>query len=139
MKVTNTDTIILENGQRIKLLGIDSFGFPPRPIVKYDDKGRPIEDATIEPTISLEEQAIVFAQSLMEGKKVKLEYDVESRNEQGQKVAYVYLPDGHMANVELLRQGFVRFKMRIPNIKYQDMFRQAYQEARKEQRGFLSD
>lgn len=138
VKVTNTDSITLEDGRRVKLVGIESFGFPKRPLVKYDDKGRPIEEKFIEPTIPLEEQAIVFAQNLMEGKKVKLEYDVESRDEKSNKVAYVYLPDGHMANVELLKQGFVRLKIRPPNVKYENLLKRAYQEARKEQRGFLS-
>ncbi len=139
VKVISTDTLVLEDGRRIKLLGIESFGPPPRPPVKYDSKGRPIEVDKVEPTIPLEEQAIVFARSLLEGKKVKLEYDVDSRNEQGYKVAYVYLPDGRMANVELLRQGFVRLKTRVPNVKHEDLLRSAYQEARKQQRGFLSD
>ena len=138
VKVPSSDTIILENGQRIKLLGIESYGPPPRPVVKYDNKGRPIEDKDIQPTISLEEQAIIFAQSLMEGKKVKLEYDVDSRDEEGHKTAYVYLPNGHMANIELLRQGFVHLRIRPPNVKHENLFKKAYQEARKEQRGFLS-
>lgn len=139
VKVIASDMVVLENGQRIKLLGIESFGPPPRPKVKYDNKGRPIEDTEVEPTIPLEEQAIVFAQELMEGKKVKLEYDVESRDEKGQKVAYVYLPDGRLANAELLREGFVRLKIRPPNVKHEDLLTKAYQEARKDQRGFLSD
>ena len=74
----------------------------------------------------------------MEGKRVKLEFDVESRDDRGYKIAYVYLPDGKMANVELLRQGFVRLRIRPPNVKYQNLLEKAYQEARKEQRGFLS-
>ncbi|MEI7999091.1 MAG: thermonuclease family protein [Candidatus Omnitrophota bacterium] len=138
VKVLSTDTIMLEDGIRIKLLGIESYGPPPTPIVKYDDKGRPIEDNEISPTIPLEEQGIVFAQNLMEGKKVVLEYDVESRDEKGQKSAYVYLSDMSLANVELLRQGFVRLKIRPPNVKHEDLLKKAYQEARKEQRGFLS-
>ncbi len=138
LKVIASDTIVLENGQRIKLLGIDSFGPPPRRIVKFDSKGRPIEEK-VEPTISLQEQAIAYAQNLMEGKKIRLEFDLDSRDENGKKVAYVYLPDGLMANVELLRQGFVRLRIRPPNVKYEDLLRKAYQEARKEQRGFLSD
>ena len=138
LEVISSDMIILEDGQRIKLLSIESFGPPPRPIIKYDDKGKPIEDMEMHPTISLEEQAIVFAQNLMEGKKVKLEYDVDARDEKGQKTAYIYLSDGRMANVELLRQGFVRLKVRPPNFKHKDSFKKAYQEARKEQRGFLS-
>ena len=138
LKVVASDMITLENGQRIKLLGIESFGPPPRPKIVYDKKGMPIEEKDVEPTIPLEEQAIVIAQDLMEGKKVRLEYDVESRDDKGYKTAYVYLPDGHMANVELLRQGFVRLKIRPPNVKHEDLLKNAYQEARKEQRGFLS-
>jgi micrococcal nuclease len=139
LKVPAADMITLENGQRIKLLGIESFGPPPVPKIKFDNKGRPIEDKEIEPTIPLEEQAIVFAQELLEGKKVRIEYDVESRDEKGYKTAYVYLSDGRMANLELLRQGFVRLKIRPPNVKHENLLRKAYQEARKEQRGFLSD
>ncbi len=138
LKVTSSDMIILEDGTRVKLLGIESYGPIPTSKIKYDRSGKPIEDTEVEPTISLEEQAIVFAQNLMEGKKVKLEFDVESRDEKGYKAAYVYLPDGHMANIELLRQGFVRLKIRLPNVKHQDLFKKAYQEARKEQRGFSS-
>jgi micrococcal nuclease len=139
VKVPASDLIILENGQRVKLLGIESFGPPPVRYVKFDEKGRPIEEKEVEPTIPLEEQAVVFAQDLLEGKKVKLEYDVESRDEKGYKTAYVYLPSGEMANVELLRQGFVKLKIRPPNVKHENQLRKAYQEARKEQRGFLSD
>lgn len=138
LKVVASDTIVLENGQRIKLLGIDSFGPAPHRKIEYDNKGRPIEDKEIEPTISLEEQAIAYAQNLMEGKKVKLEYDLEARDEKGNKIAYVYLSSGSMANVELLRQGFVRLRIRPPNVKHEALFKKAYQEARKEQRGFLS-
>jgi len=138
LKVPASDMIVLEDGQRIKLLGVESYGPPSRPKVVFDSKGRPIEDKEVEPTIPLEEQAIVIAQDLMEGKKVRLEFDVESRDDKGYKTAYVFLPDGHMANVELLRQGFVRLRIRPPNVKHEDLLRQDYQEARKEQRGFLS-
>lgn len=137
LKVLSSDTIILENGQRIKLLGVDSYGPAPRPKIEYDQKGKPIE-MPVEPTIPLEDQALVFAQDLMEGKKVKLEFDLEARDEKGNKTAYVYLPNGSLANVELLRQGFVKLRIRPPNVKHEDLLKKAYQEARKEQRGFLS-
>ena len=137
--------ILLVIGVSLVLLRFD-VSKNPTTIVAYRpnisgssyQSGKPIEDNVVEPTISLEEQAIVFAQDLMEGKKVKLEFDVGFRDEKGYRTAYVYLPDGRMANVELLREGFVRLKVRPPNVKHQDLFKKAYQEARKEQRGFLS-
>ena len=90
-------------------------------------------------TIPLEEQAVSYAQELLEGKKVKLEFDLESLDEQGRHQAYVFLPGGAMANAELLRQGFVDLKLRPPNVKYADQLRKAYQEAKREQRGFLGN
>ena len=139
VKVVNTDVVVLENSQRLKLIGIESAGQPPRKYVKYDEHGRVIEEEHKEPAIPLEEQALTYAQEIMEGKKVKIEYDIESADLQGRRFAYIYLPDGRLANAELLRQGFVLLHIRPPNIKHADILRGAYQEAKHEQRGFLSD
>ena len=138
VKVTNSDAVILEDGRRVKLIGIESAGFPPRPVVEYDKKGMIIEQKQ-DTAIPLEEQAISYTRHLLEGKKVKLEYDVDARGADGRPLAYVFLPDGRLANAEFLRQGFVYLKIRPPNIKYADQLREAYTEARREQRGFLSN
>jgi endonuclease YncB( thermonuclease family) len=135
VKVVASDLIVLEDGRRVKLIGIESAGPPPHKRVKYDDKGHVIEEPE-EPTISLEEQALTYAQDLLENKKVKLEYDVDGGDTgSGYLHAYVYLPDGRMANEELLRMGFVKLRIIPPNVKYEDKFRMAYQEAKKEKRG----
>ena len=87
----------------------------------------------------MEEQAVMYAQSLLEGKKVKLEYDVQTLDGQNRRQVYVFLPDQRMANTELLRQGFVDLKIRPPNVKYADAFREAYREARTEKRGIHAE
>ena len=92
-----------------------------------------------EPTISLQEQALSYAQDLLENKKVRLEYDIDAGDTRGYLYAYVYLPDGRMANVELLRMGYVDLKLVLPNVKYEDKFRAAYQEAKKEKRGLQGE
>jgi endonuclease YncB( thermonuclease family) len=135
VKVIASDLIVLENGRHIKLIGIESAGVPPRKPVKYDDKGHVIE-VPEEPTIPLEEQALTYAQDLLENKKVKLEYDVDAGDTgSGYLYAYVYLPDGRMANAELLRMGFVKLRTIPPNVKYEAKLDAAYQEAKKEKRG----
>jgi endonuclease YncB( thermonuclease family) len=40
-----------------------------------------------------------------------------------------------MANEELLRMGFVKLRIILPNVKYQDQLSAAYQEAKREKRG----
>ncbi|MBI4309568.1 MAG: thermonuclease family protein [Candidatus Omnitrophica bacterium] len=138
VKVANSNVIVLENGRRVRLIGIESAGLPLRKTVDLDKNGKAIEHRE-DVAIPLEEQAITYAQDLLEDKKVKLEYDVQSMDDDGKYQAYVFLPDGRMANVELLRQGFVYLKIRPPNIKYAGQLRLAYQEAKREQRGFLSN
>jgi len=138
VKVAASDLIVLEDGRHVKLIGIESMGPPPRKRVKYDDKGHVIEQPE-EPTIPLQEQALTYAQELLENKKVRLAYDVDSGSTSGYLYAYVYLPDGRLANVELLRMGFVKLKIIPPNVKYEDKFRAAYQEAKKEKRGLEGD
>ncbi len=75
----------------------------------------------------------------MEGKKVKLEFDVDATDAQGRRQAYVFLMDGRLANAEVLHQGFVYLKIRPPNLKYANQLRDAYKQAKQEQRGFLSN
>ena len=135
VKVVASDLIVLEDGRRVKLIGIESLGPPPRPIVKFDDKGHVIEQPQ-EPTISLQEQSLTYAQELLENKKVKLEYDVDGGDtSSGYLSAYVYLPDGNMANAQLLRMCFVKLRIVPPNVKYEDQLNTAYRQAKKEKRG----
>ena len=139
VKVAASDLIVLEDGRRVKLIGIESLGPAPVKLVKYDEKGHVIEEPE-EPTIPLQEQALTYAQELLENKKVRLEYDVDAgETSSGYLYAYVFLPDGRMANAELLRMGFVKLRIVLPNVKYQDKLRAAYQEAKKEKRGLEGD
>jgi micrococcal nuclease len=138
VKVATSDLIVLEDGRRIKLIGVESLGPPHHQYVKYDDKGHVIEEP-VEPTISLEEQALTYAQDLLENKRVRLEYDVDAGDTSGYLYAYVYLPNGRMVNAELLRMGFVKLRIVAPNVKYEDKLRVAYRQAKKEKRGLEGD
>jgi len=134
VKVRACDLIVLEDGRRVRLIGVESMGAPPIRIVKYDDKGHVIEEPE-EPTIPLAEQALTYAQDLLENQKVRLEYDTDAGSSGGYLNAYVYLPDGRMANTELLRMGFVKLRIIPPNVKHEDKLDAAYQEAKTEKRG----
>jgi len=135
VKVLASDLIVLEDGRHIKLIGIESLGPVHHKLVKFDEKGHVIEEP-VEPTIPLEEQALTYAQDLLENKKVTLEYGADAGDtSSGYLYAYVYLPDGRMANAEMLRMGFVKLRTILPNVKYEDKLDAAYQEAKKEKRG----
>ena len=136
-KVVSADTFILENDKRIKLIGLQAPEPPKRKDVKRDTHGIIIEESN--PESSIEERAFQFAKGYLEGKKIRLEFDIESKNEGSKTLAYAFLPDGSFVNQEILRQGYADLKIIPPNLKHADILRQAYREARAEKRGIHAE
>lgn len=132
-RVLSADSLILDDGRRIKLIGINAPAAPKRKPIKYDQYGFIIEDTSTETTI--EDRAFDFAKKLLEKKRIRLEFDAESKDRNFYNLAYVFLPDNTFVNAEIVRQGFANLEIVPPNTKYADLLRQAYQEARREKRG----
>ena len=136
-EVLQADRLLLADGQKIHLIGIDAPYFDLRAKQAADiavDKPE-----SINPETALEEQGYVFVQRLLEGKHVKIEYDTLKKDDEGDTLAYVFLPDGTFVNAEVLRRGFAQLKIRPPNLKYAERLREAYREARREMRGLQGE
>ncbi len=133
VQVISTDTITLETGEHVSLIGIKGAPPPKFEDVKRDGHGFIVHDD--DPTTTFEVEVFRFAKGFLEGKVVRLEFDVERRDEDSVLEAYVFLPDGTMANEEFLRRGYAELKLQTPNMKYAQKLRVAYQEARREMRG----
>ena len=133
VRVVSANTLVLENRERVVLIGLRAPEPPPRKEVEVDQHNIIVKK--IDPEKSLEELSYNFAKDLLEGKKVRLEFDVQPKDDEFNTLAYVFLPDGTMANAEILRQGYADLRTIPPNTKYADQLRAAYQEARKEKRG----
>jgi len=83
-------------------------------------------------------KASEFNKQLVGGKKVKLEYDVQKKDQYDRHLAYVYVEqDGEWINVnaELLREGYARLNTIPPNVKYANYFLKLEREARQNCRG----
>lgn len=134
-RILSADTIVLENGKTIKLIGLKAPDAPRRPKVEYDKNGFPIENIVL-PENTLEEKAFAFAHKLLVGKKVRLEFDETKSNDHFITVAYVFFVENNMmANTEILRYGYADLHIQPPNFKYEEHLRNAYKEARREKRG----
>jgi len=72
---------------------------------------------------------------LVDGKTVRLEFDVQQRDRHGRLLAYVYLEDGTFVNARLVEQGYAQVMTVPPNVKYQELFLKLQQEARTASRG----
>ncbi|MBF0531759.1 MAG: thermonuclease family protein [Candidatus Omnitrophica bacterium] len=139
--VLGPNTILLEDDQVVDLIGL-TVGETSRSrnSVKRDENGFlvPAEPASFE--ISWEDQARDFIRRLVVGKKVKLEFDSEKTNERQHTVAYVFREEDNLfINAEILRQGYAQLHIEPAHMRYADQLRQAYQEARREQRGYMAD
>lgn len=111
-RVIDGDTIATENGQIIRLIGVDT----PE---KYERFGKEASEKTKE---------------LTEGKEVNLEFDKGLKDKYGRILAYVYIEDVFV-NYELLEEGFGYLMIIPPNNRYQEEFKKAYQEAKNKKVG----
>lgn len=138
-KVMTAGTFVLESGEKIRLIGLEAPDAPRRKgNLPTDEHGFPIEEKG-DPQTPIEEQAYDFAKNLLEGQYVRLEFDAQSKSDDLKTLAYVFLKDGTLVNVEILRQGFANLKLTPLNRKYAPRLREAYQEARREKRGLQSN
>ncbi len=72
---------------------------------------------------------------LVDGKTVRLEFDVQQLDRYGRTLAYVYLEDGTFVNAWLVEHGYAMVMTVPPNVKHQELFLKLQREAREERRG----
>ena len=140
-QVVTVDTLKLHDGQKIRLIGIKAPDLPEKVKIERETAGemgfvmsRAVGE--IDPTETIEQEALDFVRDLLEGKHVRLEFDHERKSEDHKTLAYVYLlKNDTFVNAEILRQGYASLSVRPPNTKHEDVLREAYQEARQERRG----
>jgi len=121
-RVVDGDTFVLTGGERVRLIGIDT------PETVHPNK--PVEPFGPE--------ASGFSKNMLEGKDVRLEFDVQERDKYGRLLAYVFLEDDTFVNAELLRLGFAVVLTIPPNVKHAEQFLELQREAREHERGLWS-
>lgn len=120
--VVDGDTIKLENGQVVRYIGIDT----PETV----DPRKPVQ--------CFGKEASDKNRELVEGKEVKLEKDVSETDKYGRILRYVYIGDTFV-NDYLVRNGYAHSYSYPPDVKYQDQFKKAEEEARNNKRGLWAD
>jgi len=131
-RAVDGDTLVLETGERVRLIGIDT---PEMHVSNklYRDAQRTNQDITTIQKLGL--RSYEFTKKLVEGKRVSLEFDVEKYDKYDRLLAYIYLKDGTFVNAEIVKQGYASLMTYPPNVKYADLFLKLYREARENRRG----
>jgi len=127
------DTIELENGERVRLIGIDTPESRYSAKLTRDARRTHAAYTTI---IAMGKEASRFTASLVQGARVRIEFDVQRRDHYNRLLGYVYLPDGRMLNAVLVREGYAQVYTVPPNVKHVDTFLALQKEARENKRGF---
>lgn len=117
-RVIDGDTFVIENGQRVRLIGMDC------PEVNHPRKGK-------EP---LGEETTEYVQELLEGKTVRLELDIGLYDPFNRLLAYVYIGDVFVNDL-LLQKGLAQVTTFPPNVKYVEKFLESQESARNKRLG----
>jgi micrococcal nuclease len=119
-EVVDGDTIVLEDDTKVRYIGLNT-----------PERGRPFY-----------EEATEANGKLVEDQKVRLEFDTVEIDRYGRMLAYVFVEDSTgspqgetFVNLELLRQGYANVFTVPPNVKHEELFREAEREAREAGRG----
>lgn len=120
--VVDGDTIKIENGQVVRYIGIDT----PETV----DPRKPVQ--------CFGKEASAKNKQLIEGKEVRLVKDVSETDKYGRILRYVYIGDTFV-NDYLVRNGFAHSSTYPPDVKFQDQFKKAEEEARNNKRGLWAD
>ena len=124
LRVVDGDTIKIETGKSGQYIGVRYIGVDTPETV---DPRKPVE--------YFGQEAAEYNSKLVEGKSVRLEFDVQKRDKYKRLLAYVFLPDGTFVNAELVKNGYARVATYPPNVKHQDLFLKLEREARENNRG----
>ncbi len=130
--VNDGDTIKLNDGQHVRLIGIDTPETHNNKKLAKDAARRKISRKM---QLAMGEQAAVFVRSFLSDKDVRLEFDVQAKDHYGRTLAYVYLMDGTFVNEKIIREGYAYPLTIPPNVRYAHQFKQWFDEARENKRG----
>lgn len=84
-------------------------------------------------------EAKAYLTKILSGKNIKLVCDVDSLDQYGRTLAYVYLEDGTFVNADLMRNGYAMLMTIPPNVKFADEFLKLQKEARANNRGLWKE
>jgi micrococcal nuclease len=124
LKVANVedgDSITLEDGRRVRYLGIDS-----------PERGGPGKGEY------LAEEAHRYNRQLVRGQEVRLEYEAERLDRYQRLLARVYLKNGLWVNREMVKKGLAHVLYQAPNTERFDELLKCQREAMDHRRGIWS-
>ena len=89
------------------------------------------------PQVSL--RGVDTLDSALQGKEVRLKYDVEDKDKYGRTLTYALLEKGPFVNSEIMKSGYAQVIIVPPNVKYQESFVSLGRDAQEQEIGSWRD
>lgn len=126
-QVIDGDTIELDNGQKVRYIGIDTPEVRKRQGSSWVYAPEPYA-----------EKAKDYNRQLVEGKPVRMEFDLQKKDKYDRLLAYCYVDDVFV-NAKMLEEGFAFLYTISPNVKYVDLLVDKQKSARQNNRGIWAE
>ncbi len=127
-EVIDGDTIKLEDNRTARYIGLDT------PETKRYDLAK----GWVEDVQPFAKQAEEYNRNLVKGKRVRLEFDKEKKDKYDRLLVYCFVEDAFI-NARLLEEGLAMLYSKNPNIKYDNIFVQAFRKAKDNKKGLWAD
>jgi micrococcal nuclease len=109
---------------KVRLIGINA----PEPRAYFDKVEEPFG-----------KEASIHIKMLLKDSIVRLEFDVDSLDQYGRTLAYVFLEDSTFINAKMIEDGYAQIATYPPNIKYVELYQRLEREARENERGLWAE
>jgi micrococcal nuclease len=120
--VHDGDTVVLSSGEQVRYVGIDAPEMGRKGAIS-DFMARESRDYNLQ---------------LVRNARVRLEFDEERRDRHGRLLAYVFLENGEMVNLLLVRKGLAFVLAKKPNMTYFPLLLDSQRQAMIEKIGIWS-
>lgn len=121
VRVIDGDTVVTENNQKIRLIGIDT------PEINTNNSKK-----------CSGQIATTKMKELVEGKYVTLEKDVSETDKYNRLLRYIWINDT-MVNTTLIQQGYAEIDTINPDTKYEQIFYDAQTQAKNQKLGLWNE
>ncbi len=132
-EVLSGDMIRLENDESLRLIGVDTPEIIDGNKLQFDAK---VSNIPVEVLKVMGNEAKCFIEKLIDGKKVRVEFDKKRKDNYGVLLGYVFIiPDKNnkeevFLNAELIKSGYTYKIDTTPNGRYMSFFEKLHEYAK---------
>ncbi|MBU4306178.1 MAG: thermonuclease family protein [Candidatus Omnitrophica bacterium] len=125
-EVLEGDTLLLENGKQLKLLGVDTPENQKCTKLLSDAKLSGIQTEVLE---VMANEALQFTRNMVEGKRICVEFEETQADRYGTLLGYVYIiGEDVFLNAEIIKQGYTPLVNLALCLRYQDLFKELHED-----------